>query len=97
MAFSFRVIEIDTSPIWHNAPEYQLLDNDYYENELGEDWMQTHYTAENYDLHSAPEDYTNPIGEWNTAKIICNNGHIEHCSIVIKPSNIKLTPMNGKT
>ena len=71
----YRVIEMEGSPIWHNAPEYQVLDNARYA-EMGVDSL--HFTAANYDLHPAKTDYTKPIGEWNTARIIVNNNHVEH-------------------
>lgn len=71
----YRVVEVENTPIWHNAPEYQLLDNERYA-EMGID--NKHFTAANYDLHPAETDYTKPIGEWNTARIILNNNHVEH-------------------
>jgi hypothetical protein len=72
----YLAIEEPEMAIWQNCPEYQILDNQTYIDMNGD--MSTHLTAENYDLQSAPEDYTNPVGEWNTARIIHNNGHVEH-------------------
>lgn len=71
----YRVTEMKGAAIWHNAPEYQILDNDRYA-EMGVDSL--HFTAANYDLHPAETDHTKPIGEWNTARIILNNNHVEH-------------------
>ncbi|MEO1259590.1 MAG: DUF1080 domain-containing protein [Bacteroidota bacterium] len=71
----YRVKEVEGTPIWHNAPEYQVLDNERYA-EMGVDSM--HFTAANYDLHPAQTDYTKPIGEWNLARILINNNHVEH-------------------
>ncbi len=71
----YRVVEVEDTPIWHNAPEYQLLDNERYA-EMGID--NKHFTAANYDLHPAETDYTKPIGEWNTARIVLKNNHVEH-------------------
>jgi hypothetical protein len=72
----YLVIEEPEMAIWQNAPEYQILDNQTYISMNGD--MSTHLTAENYDLQSAPDDYTNPIGEWNTARIIHQDGNVEH-------------------
>ena len=73
----YRVIEQEGSAIWHNAPEYQLLDDDTYIAMASMD-MNTHLTGDNYDLHSASSRPTNPIGEWNTARIIVDGQHVEH-------------------
>ena len=71
----YRVKEVENTPIWHNAPEYQILDNARYA-EMGS--TNEHFTAANYDLNPAETDYTKPIGEWNTARIVLNNNHVEH-------------------
>ncbi len=71
----YRVAEMDGTPIWHNAPEYQILDNARYA-EMGVDSL--HFCAANYDLHPAETDYTKPVGEWNIARIVLNNNHVEH-------------------
>ena len=73
----YRVIEQEGSAIWHNAPEYQLLDDSTYI-AMGSMDMKTHLTGDNYDLHSAASRPTNPIGEWNTARIIVDGQHVEH-------------------
>lgn len=65
-------------PIWHNAPEYQILDNATYEKMDEVPDMATHRTCDNYDLQAAPADYLQPMQEWNTARLIVNNGHVEH-------------------
>ncbi len=71
----YMVKEDADSPIWHNAPEYQVLDNDTYAT-MGIDNL--HFTAANYDLHPAEVDYTKPKGEWNQVKIIVNKGNVQH-------------------
>ena len=73
----YLVREFEGQPIWHNAPEYQILDNQTYLAMGGMD-MTTHLTGDNYDLQAAPEDYSNAVGEWNTARIKVNNNHVEH-------------------
>lgn len=73
----YLVREFEGTPIWHNAPEYQLLDDEAYFQELG-DWMDTHRTGDNYDLHAADSNYSKPIGEWNTARIVKKGNSVEH-------------------
>jgi hypothetical protein len=67
--------EADT-PIWHNAPEFQLLDDATYV-EMGV-VTPAQLTGSNYDMHAAPENYMNPIGEWNTARVRKEGAHVEH-------------------
>jgi hypothetical protein len=71
----YLVNEDPDSPIWHNAPEYQVLDNDTYAT-MGVD--EIHFTAANYDLQAPDDDYTKPKGEWNKARIFIDKGHVEH-------------------
>lgn len=71
----YMVKEEAERPIWHNAPEYQVLDNDTYAT-MGITNM--HFTAANYDLHPAETDYTKPKGEWNQVRILVDKGHVEH-------------------
>lgn len=72
----YRVIEHDGA-IWHNAPEYQILDDNTYKS-MGNMDMNKHLTGDNYDLHSSSGSYSHEVGEWNTAEIIVNNNRVEH-------------------
>lgn len=74
----YRVLEQPNTPIWHNAPEYQLLDNAFYTQEMGAEVMETHLMGDNYDLQASEADYAKPTGEWNTVKLLINNGKVEH-------------------
>jgi hypothetical protein len=57
------------------APEYQLIDELNFTAKL-EDWQKT---GANYAMYAPSLDKTvKPIGEWNSSKIIFNNGHVEH-------------------
>lgn len=58
------------------GPEYQLLDVENFDGEL-EDWqkMGVDYAMHLPDLSKMK---VNPYGEWNTAKIVFDNGHVEH-------------------
>ncbi len=73
----YRVVEKEGEPIWHNAPEYQILDDETYIENAEMD-MKTHLTGDNYDLHTSLEKKLNPVGEWNHVRIIMNNNHVEH-------------------
>ncbi len=69
--------ELEGEPIFHSAPEYQILDDQTYIS-MGEMDMNTHLTGDNYDLQAADERYSNPVGSWNNARIVVNDGHVEH-------------------
>ncbi len=56
------------------GPEYQILDDLGFAQEL-EDW---HYTGANYGMHAPVDAPVKPAGEWNTTKIVVDNGHVEH-------------------
>ena len=63
------------------APEYQLIDVEGWEQKNAphklEDWQKI---GVDYAMHLP--DYSkmhiNPVGEWNSSKIIFDNGHVEH-------------------
>jgi len=80
----FRVLEEKDSAIYHNAPEFQLIDNEAWGNLTKTDPnfkdfnMDTHRTGDNYDLQAGVGCAMNPIGQWNTAKIVVNNDKVEH-------------------
>ncbi len=73
----YLVKEEENTPSWHNAPEYQLLDNQYYE-ENGDIPMDKHRTGDVYDIYASSEDAMNPVGEWNTAMIRVEDKTVEH-------------------
>ncbi len=60
--------------VYETGPEYQLLDDLDFPQELKE----TQLTGSNYAMHPARNAEIKPAGEWNTAKIIVDNGHVEH-------------------
>lgn len=72
----YHVVE---SPEYHSpyqtGPEYQLLDDVGFPDPL-EDWQ---LTGADYAMHVAgPEKTLKPVGEWNSSKIIFNEGKVEH-------------------
>lgn len=73
----YLVKEEENTPSWHNAPEYQLLDNEYYA-ENGDIPMEKHRTGDAYDVIASTKDAMNPVGEWNEALIRVKDGQVEH-------------------
>ena len=73
----YRVVEREGEPIWYNAPEFQVLDDPAHL-AMGTMDMHKHLTGDNYDIHPSSVRASKPIGEWNHARIIVNDGHVEH-------------------
>ena len=69
----FRVTEEFEQP-YFTGPEYQIVDDKGYPGKLTD----TQHTAGDYDMHTAANAAPNPVGEWNSAKIVANGNHIEH-------------------
>lgn len=69
----YRVSEQFDQP-YKSGPEYQVLDDGGYPGETKDKNM----TACNYDMNEAPGKKMNPVGEWNSSKIVANGNHIEH-------------------
>ena len=67
---------IDESRPATPGPEYQMLDDQgHYDAKNGP----THQTAALYDLIGANElKKTNPMGEWNSSKLVIDGNHVEH-------------------
>jgi len=63
--------EIPGEPIYVSAPEYQIVGNVPGGNPK-------HQSASLYDLLPAEPQNGSPIGKWNKARIVVNNGRIEH-------------------
>ncbi|MFN2439611.1 MAG: DUF1080 domain-containing protein [Chitinophagaceae bacterium] len=60
---------------YETGPEYQVLDDIGFPDKL-EEWQKT---GADYAMYSANDKKKlKPVGEWNTSKIIFNNGHVEH-------------------
>ena len=62
----YLVQEIEDTPIWHYAPEYQLLDDETYKKTY-EGLTLAQCTGANYDMHPQEINHSNPIGAWNKA------------------------------
>ena len=69
----FRVTEEYDQP-YFTGPEYQLLDDGGYPGEVKE----VNFTGGNYDMYAPVNKKLNPVGEWNSSRIIARGKHIEH-------------------
>lgn len=58
---------------YHTGPEMQVLDNDGH----SDGKINKHRAGNLYDLIAGKEGVVKPVGEWNTAEIICNKGKME--------------------
>jgi hypothetical protein len=60
---------------YETGPEYQMIDDDNFEDKL-ENWQKT---GANYAMN-VPNNLkkVKPVGEWNRSRIIFNDGHVEH-------------------
>lgn len=71
----FNVVESDEyDAVFETGPEYQILDD---ENAADND-DPTHLAGANYDLHAPSDDVVRPAGEWNTTRIVVDDGRVEH-------------------
>ena len=60
---------------YETGPEYQMIDDIDFPEKL-EDWQKT---GADYAMNIANDKKkVNPVGEWNTSKIVFNKGHVEH-------------------
>ena len=60
---------------YQTGPEYQLIDDIDFPEKL-EDWQKT---GADYAMNlTNDQKKLNPVGEWNTSKIVFNKGHVEH-------------------
>lgn len=60
---------------YETGPECQVIDDNGWKDQLNP----AQKAGSNYDMFEAPDTKKlMPVGEWNTARIIYNNGHVEH-------------------
>lgn len=61
---------------YETGPEFQVLDDGGWQGDALKD---SQLAGSSYDMFAADSaKHINPAGEWNTARIIYNNGHVEH-------------------
>lgn len=68
------------------GPEMQVLDNDKHADAK----IHTHRAGDLYDLIASKKEMAKPVGEWNLAEIIINNGKLD---FVLNGENIVSTTM----
>jgi hypothetical protein len=62
---------------YHTGPEMQVLDNDRHPDaKMGKNGNRQ--AGANYDLIPLSTPAVKPVGQWNTAKVVVNKGHVEH-------------------
>jgi hypothetical protein len=59
--------------VWWTGPEMQVLDNDGH----SDGKIIKHRAGNLYDLVAGKEGAVKPVGEWNTAEIVCNKGKLD--------------------
>jgi hypothetical protein len=69
----FRVTEDYDQPFF-TGPEYQVLDDGGFPGEVKE----VNFSGGNYDMHAPVNKKLNPVGEWNTSRIVADGNRIEH-------------------
>ncbi|HCC71764.1 MAG TPA: DUF1080 domain-containing protein [Bacteroidales bacterium] len=73
----YHVIESKNFPTpYLTGPEYQLIDDIGFPSEL-EDWQKA---GADYAMYLPDDSKKNlkPVGEWNSSRIVFDNGHVEH-------------------
>lgn len=68
----FLIQEEGREKTYHTGPEMQILDNTCHNDAQ----YPTHRAGSLYDLIQAQPETENPAGEWNTAEIILDDGHL---------------------
>ena len=69
----YRVTEEGPYP-YYSGPEMQVLDDARHRD--GQSPLTS--AGSNYALHPAPRGVVRPAGEWNEARILVDDGHVEH-------------------
>ena len=71
----YRGVEKAGRPIYHSAPEFQILDDTGHPDaKNGPD----RYCGANYAIEKPLAAACKPAGEWNSAKIVVKGAHVEH-------------------
>ena len=72
----YRGVEAKGAPIYHSAPEFQVIDNEGHPDaKNGPD----RYCGANYALDPPnPASACKPAGEWNSARLVVKGAHVEH-------------------
>jgi hypothetical protein len=104
LAFEWKISEAGNSGViyrvglgetasYRTGPEYQVLDNQKAEDNK----KANHLAASLYDVGQPPaKDYTKPVGQWNTGKIVVRGWRVEHWLNGQKVVDLDLASPAGK-
>ncbi len=70
----YHVQEGLTDAIYESGPEYQLIDDNGWPEDL-EDYQ---LSGSNYGMHAPIDARVVPLEEWNSSRIVVNSPHVEH-------------------
>ena len=70
----FHVQEGIVNAIYETGPEYQLIDDKGWPNQLKD----SQYSGANYDMHAPKSAKVVPLDKWNKTRLIVNGPHAEH-------------------
>lgn len=70
----YHVQEGLTDAIYESGPEYQLIDDKGWPEQL----EAYQYSGANYGMNAPENAEVAPVNEWNTARIVVKNPHVEH-------------------
>lgn len=70
----FHVQEGIVNAIYESGPEYQLIDDTGWPDQLNA----SQYSGANYDMHPPVNANVAPPGEWNKTRLIVKGPHVEH-------------------
>jgi hypothetical protein len=62
---------------WQTGPEMQIIDNERHP-DAKQGKNNNRQAGTNYDLHPLSVAAVNPVGEYNTVRLVVNNGYVEH-------------------
>ncbi len=86
-------VGLGDSATYRTGPEYQVLDNQKAEDNK----KPNHLAAALYDIGPPPpKDFTKPVGEWNSGRIVLRGWHIQHWLNGEKVADLDLTSPEGK-
>ena len=75
----YRVIEAEAFPIWFNAPEFSLLDDEHYlSSSNSHPNANKHLNSGIFDVYEPNEKLAHPVGEWNHVRLVVHSGFVEH-------------------
>ena len=78
---------------YNTGPEMQVLDNDGHPDGK----IFNHRSGDLYDLIKSSSEPVKPVGEWNTARIVCNRGLLQQYLNGVKVVETRYDDANWKT